>query len=545
MGELSATRADFPILRREVDGNRLVYLDNAATTQTPEPVYETYEEFYGRYNANVHRGIHRLSHEASVAYESAHDRVAEFVGADGREEIVFTKNTTEGINLVAYSLGLERLDGDANVVTTEMEHHASLVTWQQIAKRTGADVRYVRVTDDGHLDMDHARALIDDDTEVVSLTHVSNVLGTINPVGTIAALAHDHGARVLVDGAQSVPTRPVDVETLDADFYTFSGHKMAGPTGIGVLYGRRDLLEEMEPFLYGGEMIRDVTLSDSSWNELPWKFEAGTPPIAEGIALGAAVDYLEGIGMERVRDHENELAQYALERLEAADGVETYGPPPGEERAGLVSFNVDGVHGHDLSSILNDRGIAVRAGNHCTQPLHDTLDAPGSVRASFYVYNTRAEVDALLDAIDDAGRKLDAYLRSGRYHDLVVEHAAGARDRGDSGPTDATFVQSSRETSCGDDGAFHVDVADDGTIERVGFESESCAVSTAVASILADYLEGEPVETAATMDDLVVDLLDGRFPALRRDCVVGPEEVIRQGAREYLEQRATAAEASS
>ncbi|WP_436925641.1 SufS family cysteine desulfurase [Halosimplex amylolyticum] len=544
MRDISAIRADFPILERRVGDHRLAYLDNAATTQTPRQVYEVYEEFYGGYNANVHRGIHALSHEASVAYEEAHDRLAAFVGASGgREEMVFTKNATESINLVAYGWGLNELGPGDEIVTTQMEHHASLVTWQQVAKRTGATVRYVEVTDDGKLDLEHAKELIGPDTAIVSVVHVSNVFGTVNPVGTIAELAHDRDALVLVDGAQSIPNRPIDVESMDADFFAFSGHKMAGPTGIGGLYGKRSLLKGMEPFLYGGEMIRNVTFSDASWNGLPWKFEAGTPPIAEGIALAAAADYLADVGMDAVRDHETELAQYALERLADRDHVETYGPPAGEERSGVVAFNVDGVHGHDLSSLLNDRGIAVRAGDHCTQPLHDVLSIPGSVRASFYVYNTTAEVDRLLDAVDDAPAALDAYLASDRYHDAIAEHYANPRNEG--AMQAPTFTKSSEETSCGDDGEFHVAVAPDGTIEDLAFESESCAVSTAVASILSEQLEGEPLSVAASLDGDVVDMLEGTFPDLRRDCVVGPEEVVREGAREHLEAAAESGPATS
>ncbi|WP_134670347.1 SufS family cysteine desulfurase [Halorussus marinus] len=539
--DVSSVRDDFPVLDRRVDDEPLTYLDNAATTQTPREVYEVYEEFYAGYNANVHRGIHALSHEASVAYEAAHDRLAEFVGASGgREEMIFTKNTTEAINLVAYGLGLNELGPGDEVVLTEMEHHASLVTWQQVAKRTGADVRYIRVDDDGTLDMDHAKELIGPDTAVVSVTHVSNTLGTVNPVAALAELAHDAGAYILVDGAQSVPTRPVDVEAMDADFLAFSGHKMAGPTGIGGLYGKRHLLEEMEPFLYGGEMIRNVTFHESTWNELPWKFEAGTPPIAAGIALGAAADYLDDIGMDAVRDHENELAQYLLERLDARDDVETYGPPAGEERSGLVAFNLDGVHGHDLSSLLNDRGIAIRAGDHCTQPLHDKLDVPGSVRASFYVYNTTAEIDRLLDALDGARDRLEEYLED-RYHDRIADHYRRPRNAG--GLEDPTFTKHSAETSCGDEGEFHVSVGSDGTIEELSFESESCAVSTAVASLLTEHLAGEPVETAATLDGTAVELLDGQFPDLRRECVTGPERVIREGAREHLDASAESAPA--
>ena len=411
--DVEAVRADFPILQRKVGGDvtvpgesegdtkPLVYLDNAATSHTPDQVVGAIADYYRSYNSNVHRGIHHLSQEASVAYENAHDRVAEFISADGREEVVFTKNTTEAENLVAYAWGLNELGPGDNVVLTEMEHHASLVTWQQIGKRTGADVRFIRVDDDGRLDMDHARDLIDDDTAMANVVHVSNTLGTVTPVAELADLVHDHDGLIFVDGAQSVPHMPVDVEAIDADFFAFSGHKMCGPTGIGVLYGKQHLLEEMEPYLYGGEMIRKVTFEDSQWEDLPWKFEAGTPVIAQGVALHAAIDYLEDLGMENVHAHEQLLAEYAYGRLTEYDDVDIYGPP-GDDRAGLVAFNVDGVHAHDLSSILNDYGVAVRAGDHCTQPLHDKLGVPASARASFYIYNTREEIDALVEAVDDA-----------------------------------------------------------------------------------------------------------------------------------------------
>mgnify|MGYP002762211296 FL=1 len=315
---------------------------------------------------------------------------------------MFTRNTTESENLVAYAWGLDQLGPGDRIVATEMEHHASLVTWQQIAKRTGAEVEYIRVDETGHLDMEHAAELITDDTEMVSAVHVSNTLGTINPVGDLADLAHDHDALAFIDGAQSAPTMPVDVEEMGADFYAFSGHKMAGPTGIGCLYGRQELLEEMEPFNYGGEMIRRVTFEDSTWNEVPWKFEAGTPAIGQGIALAAAADYLDDIGMERVERHERKLAQYTLERLGEFDDIDVFGPPAGEPRGGLVAFDVEGVHAHDLSEVLNDYSVAVRAGHHCPQPLHDKFGVTATARASFYIYNTRAEIDALIGAIDDA-----------------------------------------------------------------------------------------------------------------------------------------------
>ncbi len=411
--DVEAIRADFPILDRKVGGDvetpgegpeddtPLCYLDNAATSHTPEQVVETISDYYRGYNANVHRGIHQLSQEASVAYEKAHDTVADFIGASGREEIVFTKNTTESENLVAYAWGLNELGPDDSVVMTEMEHHASLVTWQQIAKKTGAEVRYIRVDEQGYLDMDHAAELIDDSTAMVSVVHVSNTLGTVAPVAELADIAHDHGAYIFVDGAQSAPTRPVDVQEMDADFFAFSGHKMCGPTGIGTLYGKEAILEEMSPYLYGGDMIRRVTYDDSTWEDLPWKFEAGTPSIAQGIALAAAVDYLEDVGMDAVQAHEELLAEYAYDRLAEFDDVTVYGPP-GDDRGGLVAFNLDSVHAHDLSSIVNEYGVAIRAGDHCTQPLHDKLGAAASARASFYIYNTREEVDRLIDALEGA-----------------------------------------------------------------------------------------------------------------------------------------------
>jgi len=401
--DVERVREEFPILDREVgDGQRLAYLDNAATSQTPDRVIDAMSDYYRGTNANVHRGIHHLSQEASIAYEEAHDRLAEFIGASGgREEMIFTKNTTEGLNLVAYAWGLNELGEGDEVVLTEMEHHSSLVTWQQIAERTDADVRYIEIDDEGRLDMDHARDVIGPDTEMVSVTHVSNTLGTINPIGDLADLAHEHDSYIFADGAQAVPHQSVDVEALDVDFYAFSGHKMCGPTGIGGLYGRKAILEAMEPFMYGGGMVRKVEFEETTWADLPWKYEAGTPLIAEGIALAEAADYLKEIGLDRIDRHERGLVEYALDRLQEFDDIEIYGPPAGE-RAGLVSFNLDGVHAHDLASIMNDHGVAIRPGDHCTQPLHDVLGTAASARASFYLYNTKDEVDVLVDAIDDA-----------------------------------------------------------------------------------------------------------------------------------------------
>ena len=399
--DVERVRADFPILERDIDGQPLVYLDNAATSQTPERVIDAISEYYRSYNANVHRGIHQLSQESSIAYEDAHDRIAEFIGADGREEIAFTLNTTQAMNTVAYAWGLNELGPGDEVVLTEMEHHASLVTWQQIAKRTGADCKYIPITDDGYLDMEAAAELITDDTQMVSVVHVSNTLGTINPVAELADIAHDHDAYIYVDGAQSVPHKPIDVKAMDCDFFAFSGHKMCGPTGTGAMYGKRHILEEMQPYLYGGEMILKVDFDEASWNELPWKFEAGTQNIAGGIALAEACDYLDDIGLERIQRHEQQLTEYAYDRLTEHEDVEVYGPP-GDDRAGLVAFHIAGAHAHDLSSILNDFSVAVRAVYHCTQPLHDVLGASASARASFYLYNTREEVDMLVEAVDEA-----------------------------------------------------------------------------------------------------------------------------------------------
>jgi cysteine desulfurase/selenocysteine lyase len=399
--DVEALRADFPVLEREVNGGPLVYLDNAATSQTPRRVVESISEFYYEYNANVHRGIHQLSQESSIGYEEAHDTVAEFIGAAGREEIVFTKNTTEALNTVAYAWGLNELEPGDEILLTEMEHHASLVTWQQIAKKTGAECKFIPITDEGRLDMEAAAALVSDRTEMVSVVHVSNTLGVTNPIAELADLAHDHDALIFADGAQSVPNRPTDVQALDVDFFAFSAHKMCGPTGIGVLYGKQQVLEAMEPYLYGGDMILKVTFEESEWNELPWKFEAGTPSIAQGIAMAEACEYLTDIGLERIQDHEERLAELAYDRLTERGDVEVYGPP-GDDRAGLVAFNLEGVHAHDLASILNDYGVAVRAGDHCTQPLHEVMGVGASARASFYLYNTEAEVDALVAAVDEA-----------------------------------------------------------------------------------------------------------------------------------------------
>ncbi|HEY8342084.1 MAG TPA: cysteine desulfurase, partial [Calditerricola sp.] len=359
-------RALFPILHQEVNGHPLVYLDSAATSQKPLPVIEAVERYYKEYNSNVHRGVHTLGTKATDAYEGAREKVARFLNAPDPAQIIFTRGTTSALNLVAWSYARAVLEPGDEIVLTPMEHHSNLIPWQQAAKATGATLKYVPLRPDGTIAVEDFAQTVTARTKIVAVTHVSNVLGTINPIKTFAAIAHEKGAVIVVDGAQSTPHMKVDVQDLDVDFYAFSGHKMCAPTGIGVLYGKRHLLEQMEPIEFGGEMIDTVELYDATWKELPWKFEGGTPIIAGAIGLAAAIDFLESIGLDAIRAHEEQLARYALERLRAIDGVTVYGP---EERAGLVTFNVEGVHPHDVATVLDSRGIAVRAGHHCAQPL--------------------------------------------------------------------------------------------------------------------------------------------------------------------------------
>ena len=402
--DVQRVRRDFPILTRTVHGRPLVYLDSGASSQRPLAVIDAVSHYEQTSHANIHRGVYVLSEEATAAYEQAHVRVGQFINADW-DEVVFTRNTTEALNLVAYAWGLHTLRAGDEVVVTQMEHHSNIVPWQQIARHTGATVRYIRVDAQGHLDLEHAATLIGPRTKMVSVTHVSNVLGTVNPVRELGEMAHVHGALLCVDGAQSIPHMPIDVRALGCDFFAFSGHKMLGPTGSGGLYGKRQLLEEMEPFLYGGDMISEVTFEGARWNELPWKFEAGTPAIAQGIGLGAAVEYLQGLGMAAVQAHEHTLVQYALERLGQMRDIEVYGPAA-DQRGGVVSFNLNGLHPHDMASILDQHGVAIRAGHHCAMPLMHVLGINGTCRASFYVYNSVDEIDVLVEAIGEARRIL-------------------------------------------------------------------------------------------------------------------------------------------
>ncbi len=405
--DVLALRREFPILQQEVNGHRLAFLDSGASSQKPRVVIDCLEDYYRRYNANVHRGVYKLSEEATFAYERARGKVARFIGARSQREIVFVRNTTEAINLVAYSWGDTNLRPGDRILLSLMEHHSNIVPWQMLAQRTGAKLDYLGLDGDGRLALEELDTKLTEQTKLVALTQQSNVLGTINPIAQIAARAHAVGAKLLVDGAQSVPHMPVDVKELGCDFLAFSGHKMCAPTGIGVLWARRELLEAMPPFLGGGSMIKLVELDESSYADVPTRFEAGTPAIGEAIALGEAVDFLGGIGMEAIHRHEVELLAYALERLSEVGGLRIYGPPTVEARGAAVSFTLEGVHPHDVATILDGEGIAVRAGHHCTQPLHRHFDIAATTRASFYIYNLADEVDRLAAALEKA-RKLFA-----------------------------------------------------------------------------------------------------------------------------------------
>ena len=400
MFDVDAIRQDFPILNQQINGKPLTFLDSGASSQKPAAVIEAMDTYYREYNANVHRGIYQISEKASAAYETARKKVARFINAKSWREVVLTRNTTESINLVAFSWGNANIKAGDVIITTEMEHHANLVPWQQLAARTGATVKYIPVTEQGYLDIPAFDNMLTSNVKLVAVTQMSNVLGTIPPLDEIVAKAHAVGALVLADGAQSVPHMPTDVQAMGADFLAFSGHKMLGPTGIGVLWARKEILVDMPPFLTGGDMIKTVTLNGSTWNDLPWKFEAGTPAIAETIALGYAVDYLNSLGMENVRAHEIELVEYALDTLNQVEGVRIYGPQDPSVRGGAVSFTLGNVHAHDVAAVLDGEGIAVRAGHHCAMPLHDKFELDATTRASFYVYNTPAEIDQLAVGLD-------------------------------------------------------------------------------------------------------------------------------------------------
>nr|WP_182470803.1 cysteine desulfurase [Staphylococcus chromogenes] len=396
--DVEAIIKDFPILKETVNGKRLAYLDSTATSQKPQQVIDALEDYYKRYNSNVHRGVHTLGSLATDGYEGARETVRRFIHAPYFEEIIFTRGTTASINLVAHSYGDANVEAGDEIVVTQMEHHANIVPWQQLAKRKNATLKFIPMTDSGELTLEAVKETITDKTKIVAVAHVSNVLGTINDVKSIAQIAHEHGAIISVDGAQSVPHMKVDVQDLDVDFYSFSGHKMLGPTGIGVLYGKRELLNQMEPIEFGGDMIDFVGLYESTWTDLPTKFEAGTPLIAQAIGLKAAIEYLENIGFDAIHAHEAEITAYAYEKMSEIEGIDIYGPDK-DKRAGIITFNLKDVHPHDVATALDTEGVAVRAGHHCAQPLMKWLNVSSTARASFYTYNTKEDVDQLVEGL--------------------------------------------------------------------------------------------------------------------------------------------------
>jgi cysteine desulfurase/selenocysteine lyase len=404
--DFSALKNDFPILKRDVHpGVRLVYLDSTASTQKPQVVLDAMDEYYQRHNANIHRGVYTISEEATQMYEDARDKVAKFIHAPNKRNIVYTRNTTESINLVAFTWGRKNLSKGDLILLTELEHHSNIVPWQMLASEKELKIEYIPVTPDGKLDLEVYKSLLNKKPKVVSFAHMSNVLGTITPAKEITALAHQAGAIVIIDGAQSVPHLPVDIVDIDADFLGFSAHKMCGPTGIGALYGKFDLLNAMPPFLGGGDMICKVTFEGFTTNDVPAKFEAGTPAIAEAVGFGAAVDYLNSIGMGEIARHEQDIAYYGLEQLEASGGIKVIGPK--DNRGGVLSFVMEGIHPHDIAQILDSEGVAVRAGHHCAQPLHIKFGLPATTRASFYLYNSKEDVDSLIKGLDKVKQMFD------------------------------------------------------------------------------------------------------------------------------------------
>ncbi|PJK17223.1 cysteine desulfurase [Chryseomicrobium excrementi] len=394
--------SNFPILNQEVNGHPLVYLDSGATSQKPTVVIDALKAYYEQDNSNVHRGVHTLGNRATEGYEGAREKVRNFIGATSTKEVIFMRGTTTAINTVAASYGDANVSEGDEIVITYMEHHSNIIPWQQLAKRKNAVLKYIDLEEDGTITIENVRKAITEKTKIVSVMHVSNVLGVVNPIKDITKIAHEHGAVMVVDGAQAAPHIKVDVQDLDCDFYAFSGHKMCGPTGIGVLYGKQRHLEAMEPVEFGGEMIDFVDLQESTWKELPWKFEGGTPIIAGAIGLAAAIDYLESIGLEAIEQHEHELAAYAMEQMSKIEGLTIYGPKDPSKRAGIVTFNLNDVHPHDVATVLDMQGIAVRAGHHCAQPLMKWLNVSATARASFYLYNTKEDIDRLVAGLQKA-----------------------------------------------------------------------------------------------------------------------------------------------
>lgn len=520
---------DFPILKN------ITYLDNSSTTQKPQPVIDAITKYYQEDNANVHRGVYKLSLKATMAYEKAHEIVAKFINAQF-EEVIFTKGTTESLNLLAYSLGKTLQAGD-EIVLTEMEHHANLVPWQQLAREKGLILKFIPITAEYRLDMNKAKELITSKTKIVSVTHISNVLGTINPIKELAALAHEVGAVMIVDAAQSVPHMPIDVKELNCDFLAFSGHKMCGPTGIGVLYGKKELLEKMDPFLYGGDMIKEVTFAHSTWNDLPWKFEAGTPHIAGAIGLAAAIEYLQVIGMDNIEHYEQELTKYTLQKLSTLPHLKLLGPATNHNRAAVFSFTIERIHPHDVSELLDKVNICVRGGHHCAMPLHERLNVNGSTRASFYFYTLKEDIDVLADALaalsvqsntDPLGISADHLTEEQEmYKENILDHYKYPRNKKEL--SEYTFSHQEHNPLCGDEIKCYV-LLNHTAIKDISFTGQGCAISQAAASLLTEELQGKPIEIIKMMGPWdVYNLLGIPISHTRSKCALLALKTIQRG----------------
>ena len=510
-------RGDFPLLARRIAGRRIVYLDSAATSQKPDAVIDAMSAYYRFCNANIHRSVYTLAEEATTLFEDARSRIARFVGG-APDTTIFTRNATEAINLVAYAWGRENVGNRDVVLVTKMEHHSNLVPWQLLCQETGAELRYVDVSADGLLRLDDLDAeLSSGRVRLAAVAHVSNVLGTINPVAKIVRRIRAAGAIVLVDGSQAVPHLPVDIQQIGADFYAWTGHKALGPTGIGVLHGRRELLEGMGPFLAGGDMISTVDLQTSTWNALPWKYEAGTSMVAEAVGLGAAVDYLGSLGMSQVRDQELALTRQALGRLAEVPGLTVLGPASATDRAGVISFTIDGAHPHDVAEVLNRTNVCVRAGHHCAQPLMRHLGLSATTRVSFGPYNATDDVDALMAGLQDVTALLQQW-GSLQTHSELAEHGRHPRNFGDLAAPDVQG-QASVEL-CGDDLGVHLRVTD-GRVAAIRFHGHGCALAISAASYASGQYVGLPLtEIPSLTTGWALDLLPIHVPAIRQPCAV-------------------------
>jgi len=512
-----ALRGDFPLLARCIAGRRIVYLDSAATSQKPDEVIDAMSTYYRSCNANIHRSVYTLAEEATTLFEGARSRIARFVGGTP-DTTIFTRNATEAINLVAYAWGRENVRDRDVVLVTKMEHHSNLVPWQLLCQETGAELRYVDVTADGLLRLDDLDAeLSSGRVRLAAVVHVSNVLGTINPVAEIVRRIRAAGATAVIDGSQAVPHLPVDIQEIGADFYAWTGHKALGPTGIGVLHGRRELLEDMGPFLAGGDMISTVDLQTSTWNALPWKYEAGTSMIAEAVGLGAAVDYLSSLGMSQVREHELALAREALGRLAEVPGLTVLGPARVDDRAGVISFTIQGAHPHDIAEVLNRTNVCVRAGHHCAQPLMRHLGLSATTRVSFGPYNAADDIDALMTGLQEVTARLQQW-GSLQTHSELAEHGRHPRNFGDL-PAPHLEGQASVEL-CGDDLGVHLHVAD-GRVAAIRFHGHGCALAISAASYASGRYVGLPLTDISSLTtDWALDLLPVPVPSIREPCAV-------------------------